>query len=319
MAAVMVPSLSWRWGNRRSDVLPRTSDHRPAHGQASPLGGEGPADGERSPETRRAGASGGWGGAAHAVSSSVSASVRSATCAEDASRSPVRTGDPEYRMGVSGPKRGHANLVVTVAEAEVFDVLVRNEPAFNAPRCAITYRPRQEESDALREALVSSGSLSAQGEGADKIVSRVFLGEAYGDLIGRHERSVEMVIGFVFGTVLKNALKMVDVEFVCHRGVRRQLWVGGAVWPSGTEWSSFDTGALAMSWGVEQQETTGVVAGVEKDNCWRQCNAPQMLCRCLEQSPPVGLVRGRACAPTPASWRDQFVRWRVLQPVHGWS
>ncbi len=44
-------------------------------------------------------------------------------------------------MGVSGPKRGHANLVVTMAEAEVFDVLVRNESAFDVPGRVITYRP----------------------------------------------------------------------------------------------------------------------------------------------------------------------------------
>ena len=126
-------------------------------------------------------------------------------------------------MGVMGPKRGHANLIVTVTEGEVFDVLVRNEPAFNVPRSGVTCRPRQEEGDALREALVGSGSLSAQGKGADKIVGRVLLGKAYGDLVGRHKRSVEMVTGFVFGTVLKNSLKMVNVEFVCHWGVRRRL------------------------------------------------------------------------------------------------
>ena len=70
----------------------------------------------------------------------MSASMRSATCAEDASRSPVGTADTENRMGVMGPKRGYANLIVTMAEGEVFDVLVRNEPAFNVTRCAITYR-----------------------------------------------------------------------------------------------------------------------------------------------------------------------------------
>ena len=70
---------------------------------------------------------------------------------------------------------------------------------------------------------MGSGSLSAQGKGADKIVSRVLLGKAYGDLIGRHERSVEMVTVFILGTVLKNALKMLDVEFLCHWGARRRL------------------------------------------------------------------------------------------------
>ena len=73
--------------------------------------------------------------------SRMSAFMRSATCAEDASRPPLRTADTENRMGVSGPKRGHANLIVTMAKAEVFDVLVRNESAFNVPRSAITYRP----------------------------------------------------------------------------------------------------------------------------------------------------------------------------------
>ena len=131
-------------------------------------------------------------------------------------------------MGGSGSKRGHANLIVTIAEAEVFDVLVRNEPAFDVSRCVITYRPRQEEGDALREALMGSGSLSAHAEGADEIVIPVLVGKAYGDLIGGHERSVEMVTFFIFGTVLKNASKMVDVEFLCHWGIRRQLCEWGA-------------------------------------------------------------------------------------------
>ena len=164
---------------------------------------------------RRAGASGGGSGVTLVVVEDVRV-YSVGTCAEDTSSSAVATADTEYRMGVSGSKRGHANLIVTIAEAEVFDVLVRNEPAFDIPRCAITYRPRQEEGDALREALVDSYSLSAYAKGADEIVIPVFIGKAYGDLIGRHERSVEVVTFFIFGTVLKNASKMVDVEFLCH-------------------------------------------------------------------------------------------------------
>ena len=124
-------------------------------------------------------------------------------------------------MGVSGPKCGYANAATSVAEAEVVDARMRYESAFNAPCRAVTYRLGQEAGDTLREALVGSGSLSAQRKCADKIVIRVLLGKAYSDLIGRHERSVEMVIGFVLRTVRENPMEMVDVEVVSHWGIRQ--------------------------------------------------------------------------------------------------
>lgn len=124
-------------------------------------------------------------------------------------------------MGMSGPKCGYANAATPVAEAEVVDARMRYESAFNALRRAVTYRLGQEAGDTLREALVDSGSLSSQRKCADKLVIRVLLGKAYSDLIGRHERPVEMVIGFILRTVHENPMEMVDVEVVSHWGIRQ--------------------------------------------------------------------------------------------------
>ena len=107
---------------------------------------------------------------------------------------------------------------------------MRNESAFNAPSRAVTYRAGKEERNALRKTLVGSGSLSTQGKCTDKFVMRVLLGKAYGDLIGRHEWSAEMVIAFILPTVRENSMEMVDVEFASHGSIRHQLRErGGAV------------------------------------------------------------------------------------------
>ena len=124
-------------------------------------------------------------------------------------------------MGRSGPKRGHTYQTASVAEGEVVDACMRNESAVNVPRRAVTYRLGQEMGDTLRKALVGSGSLSAQRKRADKIVIRILLGKAYGDLIRRHERAVEMVIGFVLWTARQNPTQMIDIEIVSHWDVNQ--------------------------------------------------------------------------------------------------
>ena len=93
---------------------------------------------------------------------------------------------------------------------------MRYETAVNAPRPAVTYRLGQEAGDALGQALVDSGSLSAQRNCAYKIMIRILLGKAYGDLIRGNERAVEMVIGLVLWTARQNSTQMIDIEIVSH-------------------------------------------------------------------------------------------------------
>lgn len=119
-------------------------------------------------------------------------------------------------MGSSGPKRGYTYPAISVAESEVVDACMRNESAVNVPRRAVSYRLGQEMGDALRKALVGSGSLAAQRKCADKIVIRILLGKAYGDLIRRHERAVERVTGFVLWAARQNPAQMIDIEVVSH-------------------------------------------------------------------------------------------------------
>ena len=119
-------------------------------------------------------------------------------------------------MGRSGPKRGYTYPATSVVESEVVDACMRNESAVDVSRRAITDRLRQEAGDTLGQALVDSGSLASQRKCADKIVIWILLGKAYGDLIRRHERAVEMVTGFVLWTARQNPTQMIDIEILSH-------------------------------------------------------------------------------------------------------
>lgn len=103
-----------------------------------------------------------------------------------------------------------------MTEGIFLDVGMRYESAFDTPCCAIAYCLGQEPGDALCEALVGSGSLSAQRKLADKAVIRVFVRKAYGDLICRHEWPAEMVIVFILRAAFENSMEIVDVEVVSH-------------------------------------------------------------------------------------------------------
>jgi len=119
-------------------------------------------------------------------------------------------------MGVSASKRGHANRTVLVAEGKFLDIGMRYETAFNVPSRAIAYCPRQEPGDALCEALIGSGPLSARRKPVNEAVIRVFFRKAYGDLICRHEWPVEMMTVFILWTAFENSMEIVDVEVVSH-------------------------------------------------------------------------------------------------------